>query len=72
MNGDERQTKHEALKQTLKDGGIKFVRILWCDSANVIRAKAAHIDYLDDYIKAEPSTAPWNLPMKRSFPLRVR
>ena len=51
MHGDERQTKNEALKKTLKDASIKFVRILWCDNANVIRAKAAHIDYLDDYIK---------------------
>jgi len=40
----------EALKRKLKDAGIKFVRILWCDNANVIRAKAAHIDYLQDYI----------------------
>ena len=40
----------QALKQTLKDAGIKFVRILWCDNANVIRAKAAHIDYLEEYI----------------------
>jgi glutamine synthetase len=39
-----------ALKQKLKDAGIKFVRILWCDNANVIRAKAAHVDYLEDYI----------------------
>jgi glutamine synthetase len=51
MKGDERKTRNEALRQTLKDAGIKFVRILWCDNANVIRAKAAHIDYLDDYIK---------------------
>ena len=36
----------EALKQTLKDAGVKFVRLLWCDNANIIRAKAAHIDYL--------------------------
>jgi glutamine synthetase len=40
----------EALKQTLKDAGIKFVRIIWCDNANIIRAKAAHVDYLEDYI----------------------
>lgn len=40
----------EALKQTLKDAGIKFVRILWCDNANIIRAKAAHVDYLEEYI----------------------
>jgi glutamine synthetase len=39
------------LKAKLKDAGIKFVRILWCDNANVIRAKAAHVDYLEDYIE---------------------
>jgi glutamine synthetase len=51
MSGDERQTNNAALKQTLKDAGTKFVRLLWCDNANVIRAKAAHIDFLDDCIK---------------------
>ena len=40
----------EALKQTLKDAGIKFVRILWSDNDNIIRAKAAHVDYLEEYI----------------------
>ena len=40
----------DELKKQLKDAGIKFVRILWCDNANVIRAKAAHVDYLEDYI----------------------
>lgn len=40
----------KALEQKLKDAGIKFVRTLWCDNANVIRAKAAHVDYLQDYI----------------------
>ena len=39
-----------ALKQALKHAGTRFVRILWCDNANVIRAKAAHVNYLDDYI----------------------
>lgn len=39
-----------ALKYALKNAGIKFVRILWCDNANIIRAKAAHINYLDDYM----------------------
>jgi glutamine synthetase len=51
MHGDEKQTKNEAIKETLKDARIKFVRILWCDNANVIRAKATHINYLDEYIK---------------------
>jgi glutamine synthetase len=41
----------DEIKQKLKEAGIRFVRILWCDNANVIRAKAAHIDFLDDYIK---------------------
>jgi glutamine synthetase len=40
----------EELKQKLKDAGIKYVRILWCDNANVIRAKAAHVDFLEEYI----------------------
>ena len=40
----------KALKQTLKDADTKFVRILWCDNANIIRAKAAHVDYLEEYI----------------------
>jgi glutamine synthetase len=40
----------DALKQKFKDAGIRFVRIIWCDNANIIRAKAAHIDYLDEYI----------------------
>jgi glutamine synthetase len=51
MVGNEKQASNEALKQKLKDANIKFIRILWCDNANVIRAKAAHIDFLDDYIK---------------------
>ena len=49
-NTCERMIMEKALKRKLKDAGIKFVRILWCDNANVIRAKAAHVDYLEDYI----------------------
>jgi glutamine synthetase len=40
----------KSLKRKLKDAGIKFVRFLWCDNANVIRAKAAHVDCLQDFI----------------------
>jgi len=47
----ERKIMEKALKRKLKDAGIKFVRILWCDNANVIRAKAAHVDCLEDYIE---------------------
>jgi glutamine synthetase len=31
---------------TLEDQGIRFVRLIWCDNANVIRAKAIHISAL--------------------------
>lgn len=51
MHGAGRKTNNETLKKTLQDANIKFVRILWCDNANVIRAKAAHINYLDDYFE---------------------
>lgn len=35
------------IKDRLEAKGIKFVRLLWCDTANVIRAKAFHIDSFD-------------------------
>jgi glutamine synthetase len=42
--------KFKKVKKTLKQAEIKFVRILWCDNANIIRAKAIHLDLLDrDY-----------------------
>lgn len=41
--------------KNLEKNGVKFVRIIWCDNANIIRAKAIHINYLkntlDDGIK---------------------
>ena len=40
-----------AQKKLLKDSGTQFIRILWCDNANIIRAKAVHIDHLEDCIK---------------------
>ena len=45
------EKNNDTIKRELKDANIKFVRILWCDNANVIRAKAAHIDYLDEVFK---------------------
>ncbi len=39
---------NENINKTLKDAGIKFIRLLWCDNANVIRAKAGHINFLDE------------------------
>jgi glutamine synthetase len=38
-------------KQLLLKEGIRFIRFLWCDNANIIRAKAGHINYLDEFIK---------------------
>jgi glutamine synthetase len=34
--------------QDLKLAGVQYLRILWCDNANVIRAKAAHVNMLRD------------------------
>jgi glutamine synthetase len=48
---------NQALKQTLKYAGIKFIRTLWCDNANLIRAKATHINNLNDYIENGVSIA---------------
>jgi glutamine synthetase len=36
----------EIIKGRLEAKGIKFIRLLWCDTANVIRAKAFHINTL--------------------------
>ena len=36
----------EARLRDLRDKGIDFVRVIWCDNANVIRAKAFHISAL--------------------------
>ena len=41
--------KFKKVKKTLEQAGIKFVRILWCDNANIIRGKAVHLDLLSDY-----------------------
>ena len=37
--------------QTLDTAGIRFVRILWCDNANIIRGKAVHRGTISDYLK---------------------
>lgn len=41
------------LLQTLDATGIRFVRILWCDNANIIRGKAVHRSAIAEYIKAQ-------------------
>lgn len=38
----------DAIKTKLVDAGVVFVRLLWCDNANLIRAKAAHVNLLKD------------------------
>jgi glutamine synthetase len=37
--------------QMLEASGVRWVRILWCDNANVIRAKAVHTTVGFDYFK---------------------
>ncbi|MBW4562008.1 MAG: hypothetical protein KME32_12800 [Mojavia pulchra JT2-VF2] len=32
------------IRKSLEETGVKFVRILWCDNANIIRGKAVHIE----------------------------
>lgn len=31
----------------LREQGVRFVRVVWCDNANVIRAKAVHLDVVE-------------------------
>lgn len=37
------------ISKYLKENGIKFVRVLFCDNANIIRSKAFHIDVLPEH-----------------------
>lgn len=37
--------------QSVDEAGVRFVRILWCDNANIIRAKAVHRGTLTEYIQ---------------------
>ncbi len=39
------------LLQSLEAAGIRFVRVLWCDNANIIRAKAIHIGALPHHLE---------------------
>jgi glutamine synthetase len=40
-----------SLPQSLEASGIRFVRVLWCDNANVIRAKAVHTGALPHFLE---------------------
>ncbi|WP_263975224.1 hypothetical protein [Leptolyngbya sp. 7M] len=37
------------VRSALEAENIRFVRVLWCDNANVIRAKAFHVDFLAEH-----------------------
>jgi len=41
----------DSIGKKLTNSVVKFIRFLWCDNANVIRAKAAYIDFLEDCIE---------------------
>ena len=41
--------KFKQVRKTLQQAGIEFVRILWCDNANIIRGKAVHREMLSHY-----------------------
>ena len=43
------QTDISNISKHLKENGIKFVRVLFCDNANIIRSKAFHIDVLAEH-----------------------
>jgi len=40
----------ENLRNSLEAAGVRFVRVTWCDNANIIRAKAVHVGVLEHYI----------------------
>lgn len=42
-------TVGKKLRKLLKKHDVQFVRIVWCDNANVIRAKAFHSKFLKDH-----------------------
>ena len=43
--------KFKKLKKSLEEAGINFVRIVWCDNANIIRGKAVHVEMLSHYFE---------------------
>ncbi|HXF69044.1 MAG TPA: glutamine synthetase family protein [Thermoflexus sp.] len=41
----------DAIRAAIRHHGIRYVRFLWCDNAGVIRAKAVHATFLEDYLE---------------------
>jgi glutamine synthetase len=39
------------LLESLKAAGVRFIRVLWCDNANVIRAKAFHLGVFAEHFE---------------------
>jgi glutamine synthetase len=39
------------LREKLQSAGVQLVRVLWCDNANVLRAKAIHAQALPEYVE---------------------
>ncbi|MFQ4146407.1 glutamine synthetase family protein [Chlorogloeopsis sp. ULAP02] len=39
------------VKKALKEADTRFVRVLWCDNANIIRGKAVHVEMLRHYFE---------------------
>ncbi len=39
------------LSQSLEANGVQFIRVLWCDNANIIRGKAIHIGALAHHLE---------------------
>lgn len=48
------------LAKTLKENGIRYLSILWCDNANVIRSKALHIPSLLNEIPKRKNKTSFN------------
>ncbi|RME81322.1 MAG: glutamine synthetase [Caldilineae bacterium] len=42
-----------AVVATIQTQGIRWVRFIWTDNAGLIRAKAVHTAFLDDYLKGD-------------------
>lgn len=57
--------------QNLDETGARFVRILWCDNANVIRGKAVHRKSLSEYLQfgVGISTAQQAIPVMYDAPI---
>lgn len=41
----------QEVTKSLEATGVRFVRILWCDNANIIRGKAVHLGMLSHYLE---------------------